>query len=317
MAQTPTWNTQQSESAFGVTFNLHETKCFVISTFETVGPFEQPNVGNDISSIFTPAPLIPQFGFGFTSASSGLETGLTDFYHSLLETTQGGLLTANITMETKFSELIEQDQNLITEIDQYIQNQKIIMSSIESTYLSNLYDYVNQVVNESRALFQKINAFENELQIAHNLIYDRLKDLEGQITIVEIGKRFYEAASQGLTDNILQLRDKEIINYYHDLLNSFEERLRQYSISIEEIDRHFSSLCQGSEIGSLAALNETLHWQHQCFMAVTGMVAKLHEEMDELRVNFEKVFSNTLEEQKDPSLLICKFSQIRFDDDII
>ncbi|CAG8595489.1 9899_t:CDS:2, partial [Funneliformis mosseae] len=316
---TPAWNTQQSESAFRGTFNYTKTTASSFSTFETVGPFEQPNIRVDISSNFTPAPLIPQFGFGFTSASSGLETGLTDFYPSLLETTQGGrgLLTANITMETKFSELTEQDQNLITEIDQYIQNQKLIMSSLESTHLSNLYYYVKEVIDESRALFQKMNAFENELQISHYLIYERLKDLEGQITIVDIGKRFYKAASQGLNDNILQLGDKEILKYYHDLLNSFDERLRQYSISIEEIDRHFSSLCQGSEIGSLFALNETLNWQHQCFMAVTGMVAKLHEEMDELRVNFGKVFSNTLEEQKDPTLLICKFTQIRFEDDII
>ena len=47
----------------------------------------------------------------------------------------------------------------------------------------------------------------NELQVTHNQIVERVKDLEGQIAIVDNGKRFYDAASQGQAGNILQLGD--------------------------------------------------------------------------------------------------------------
>ncbi|CAG8656028.1 8423_t:CDS:10, partial [Funneliformis caledonium] len=296
--------------------------------FGTGTPFGQQKFGTGLSSSFTPASSAPRFGFGLTSASSGIGTGLTGFNPSLLGTTHGGLaseiektlvkltqggqLSANITKATKFSELTEQDQKLITDIEQFIQNQKLIMSSIESTHLPDLNDYVKEVADESRALFQKLNALKNELQTAHNLINERLKDLGGQIAIVDSGKRFYEAASQGQTGNILQLGDNVFSKYYHDLLNSFEERLRQYSTTIEEIDRHFSSLCQQgneNENKDLAALNESMRSQHQSFMAVTGKVATLHEDIENLRekyLNFRRVHfhdnSNPFEVQKEPSI---------------
>ncbi|CAG8621059.1 8808_t:CDS:10, partial [Funneliformis mosseae] len=328
MSQTPAWNTQQSGSAFGRTFNLPTTTTSSMPAFGTGTPFGQQKFGTGLSSSFTPASSAPRFGFGLTSASSGIGTGLTGFNPSLLGTTHGGLaseiektlvkltqggqLSANITKATKFSELTEQDQKLITDIEQFIQNQKLIMSSIESTHLPDLNDYVKEVADESRALFQKLNALKNELQTAHNLINERLKDLGGQIAIVDSGKRFYEAASQGQTGNILQLGDNVFSKYYHDLLNSFEERLRQYSTTIEEIDRHFSSLCQQgneNENKDLAALNESMRSQHQSFMAVTGKVATLHEDIENLRekyLNFRRVHfhdnSNPFEVQKEPSI---------------
>jgi len=53
----------------------------------------------------------------------------------------------------------------------------------------------------------------NELQTTHNQIDERLKDLENQITMVDNGKRFYDAASQGQTGNILQLGDNVFSKY--------------------------------------------------------------------------------------------------------
>ena len=47
----------------------------------------------------------------------------------------------------------------------------------------------------------------NELQVTHSQIGERVKDLEGQISMVDSGKRFYDAASQGQAGNILQLGD--------------------------------------------------------------------------------------------------------------
>ncbi|CAI2172273.1 2742_t:CDS:2 [Funneliformis geosporum] len=273
MAQTPAWNKLQSGA-----------------------PVYQTNDGLGLSSYFTPAP---RFGFGVTTVSSRIETGLTSFNPSNLAVHRGQL-AANITMATKFSDLTEQDQNSIIDIEQYIQNQKSIMTNIESTHILNLHEYVNKITDESRALFQKMNTFKNELQTVHNQLNERSKDLEDQIPIVDIGKRIYEEASKGLSENILQLGDNEI-------------------------DRYFSSLFrQGSEIENtdLAALNETLFCQYQSFITITGMVATLHEEIDNLRKeysNFRRFpsCSNSFEVQKEQSLLIYKFSQIRFEGDLL
>jgi hypothetical protein len=52
----------------------------------------------------------------------------------------------------------------------------------------------------------------NELRTTHSQIDERLKDLENQIAMVDNGKRFYDAASQG-SGNILQLGDSVFAKY--------------------------------------------------------------------------------------------------------
>jgi hypothetical protein len=59
----------------------------------------------------------------------------------------------------------------------------------------------------------------------------------------------------------------------------------------------------------LASLNESMRSQHQSFMAITGKVATLHEEMDKLRekyFKFRRVYfhdnSNPFEIEKTPSI---------------
>ena len=59
----------------------------------------------------------------------------------------------------------------------------------------------------------------------------------------------------------------------------------------------------------LASLNESMRSQHQSFMAITGKVATLHEEMDKLRekyLKFRRVYfsdnSNPFEIEKEPSI---------------
>ncbi|PKC63749.1 hypothetical protein RhiirA1_463341 [Rhizophagus irregularis] len=255
---------------------------------------------------------------GGPTVSIGSTTQTTsEIEKTLIRLAQGGQLAANITKATKFSDLSESDQKLIVDIEQYIQNQNIIMSNIESTHLPDLNDYVKEVANESRTLFQKLASLMNELRTTHSQIDERLKDLEDQIKMVDNGKRFYDAASQGQSGNVLQIGDNIFAKYYHDLVISFEERLRQYSSTIDEIERHFSSLAQNrsndTENKELASLNESMRSQHQSFMVITGKVATLHEEMDKLRekyLRFRRTYShdnsNPFEIQKEPSIDIAR-----------
>lgn len=53
----------------------------------------------------------------------------------------------------------------------------------------------------------------NELRTTHSQIDERLKDLEDQIKMVDNGKRFYDAASQGQSGNILQIGDNIFAKY--------------------------------------------------------------------------------------------------------
>ncbi|GES90385.1 hypothetical protein GLOIN_2v51443 [Rhizophagus clarus] len=99
------------------------------------------------------------FNFGNTLGSSTVSIGSTtqatsEIEKTLVKLSQGGQLSANITKATKFSELTESDQKLIADIEQYIQSQKLIMSSIESTHLPDLNDYIKEIANDSRSLFQ-------------------------------------------------------------------------------------------------------------------------------------------------------------------
>ncbi len=57
-----------------------------LPAFGTSTPFGQSKFGTGLSSSFTPASSGPRFGFGPTSTSSGLGTGLG---FNLLGTTQG------------------------------------------------------------------------------------------------------------------------------------------------------------------------------------------------------------------------------------
>ncbi|CAG8758815.1 13003_t:CDS:2, partial [Cetraspora pellucida] len=153
----------------------------------------------------TPAatqPSFPSFGgistqVPSTSAGSG---------------TNAQINIMNITKATRFSDLPPESQKFLATLDNHIQQQKRLMSSIGSMILPSVKQQILDVFNESRILFQKLAQLTNDLQSDHRLVNDLLSEIDVQIGLVDNARRFYDAASQGLSNAIMQIGDNVFSN---------------------------------------------------------------------------------------------------------
>ncbi|CAJ0823417.1 16585_t:CDS:2 [Entrophospora sp. SA101] len=196
----------------------------------------------------------------------------------------------NITKSTRFSDLPQSIQNELAAIDKHIQNQKKTMSSINSVSLPNIKSQIQNVNNAVYGLFQKITQVNNDLLNDQGIIKDLLNETYVQANYMEAAHQFYDAASRGQTDDIRKFGDTVFLKYYYDLILSFESRLQQYEINIEELDRQIQWLNSKnkSESGEqdLKALSESLRNQHDTLMSMTGKVALMHENVEKLQQKY-------------------------------
>ncbi|CAG8520172.1 10077_t:CDS:2 [Acaulospora colombiana] len=240
--------------------------------------------------------LKTNFGWNTASTSSSqpifggqsTQTGLTD------ENFRSGQFNiTNITKATRFSDLPQEYQKSLAELDNHIQQQKRMMTSIGSMNLPNVKQQIQDVFNESRILFQKLAHLTNDLQSGQLYIGKLLTELDKHIGLVDNARRFYDAASQGQSNAVIQIGDNVFSKYYYDLIVLFEDRLQQYESIIDELERHFYWIYQNPERNDgkelfaffidLTALTEAMRNQHDSFMAITGKVALLHENVEKLR----------------------------------
>ncbi|CAJ0647770.1 14694_t:CDS:2 [Entrophospora sp. SA101] len=158
------------------------------------------------------------------------------------------------------------------------------MSSINSVSLPNIKSQIQNVNNAVYGLFQKITQVNNDLLNDQGIIKDLLNETYVQANYMEAAHQFYDAASRGQTDDIRKFGDTVFLKYYYDLILSFESRLQQYEINIEELDRQIQWLNSKnkSESGEqdLKALSESLRNQHDTLMSMTGKVALMHENVE-------------------------------------
>ncbi|CAH1761038.1 24121_t:CDS:2 [Entrophospora sp. SA101] len=224
-------------------------------------------------------------------------TGTSATNTSTLGISTGQFNINSITKKTRFSDLPENIKNELIKIDKHIQDQKILMSSINSMTLPNIKLQLQDVNNEIYALSQKVSQINNDIQSDQTIMKDLLNDTYIQSSYAETVRQFYDAASRGQNDTVKQFGDTVFLKFYYDLILSFDSRLQQYEINIEELDRQFKNLNDKSRYESSSALSESLHNQYATLMSVAGKVAFLHENVEALKqkyLNFMK--TNFLED---------------------
>ncbi|CAG8495154.1 5085_t:CDS:2 [Acaulospora morrowiae] len=239
----------------------------------------------------------------FSLGGSSTQTSLTSFSTTTaqgLGTSIGQFNIINVTKATRFTDIPQDYQKYLTNLDNHIQQQKRMMTSIGSMNLPNIKQQIQDVFNESRILFQVpthsrkksvgilfIECDNNRCPPSgQSYLGKLLSELDKHIGLVDNARRFYDAASQGQNNAVIQIGDNVFSKYYYDLIVSFEDRLQQYESIIDELERHFYWIYQNPERSNdqdLAALTEAMRNQHNSFMAVTGKVALLHENVEKLR----------------------------------
>ncbi|CAJ0639507.1 13093_t:CDS:2 [Entrophospora sp. SA101] len=91
-------------------------------------------------------------------------TGTSATNTSTLGISTGQFNINSITKKTRFSDLPENIKNELIKIDKHIQDQKILMSSINSMTLPNIKLQLQDVNNEIYALSQKVSQINNDIQ---------------------------------------------------------------------------------------------------------------------------------------------------------
>ncbi|KAG0359570.1 Nucleoporin p58/p45, partial [Gamsiella multidivaricata] len=233
-------------------------------------------------SLFAAAPAALSTGSLFnnassTAASNALSTAAqknTLTASSLTATPAAALTPDTIAGSTKYTELPVDAKNMLDQFHSFLQGQ-IHLSATLTARPSGSLDKISKDTEElSKRLATLNDALDRDTKVIQ-----ALQDNVGQeLKQADSAGRTIEAYADTSRANFLYAGDNSAGQYFTDRCQSFEEQLRQFRSTIEEIERHLASF--GAKHPPMAqALPEVMRNQHGAFLTVAGRVATLHDEI--------------------------------------
>ncbi|KAG0207978.1 Nucleoporin p58/p45 [Mortierella sp. NVP41] len=233
-------------------------------------------------SLFASAPSTLATGslFGGTSstaASTALSNATTrnPLTASTLSTAPAVTLTPEtIAGSTKYIELPADAKTTLDQFHTFLQGQ-IHLSATLTARSSESLDKISKDTTElSKRLATLNDALDRDTKVIQ-----ALQDKVGQeLKQADSAGRIIEAYANTSHANFLYAGNNSAGQYFMERCLDFEEQLRQYRSTIEEIERHLASF--GSRNSQVSyALPEVMRNQHEGFLAVAGRVAALHDEI--------------------------------------
>ncbi|KAG0248701.1 Nucleoporin p58/p45 [Mortierella polycephala] len=184
-------------------------------------------------------------------------------------------LTADtIAGSTKYTELPADFKNVLDQLHTVLQGQ-IHLSATLTARPSESLDKISKDTSElSKRLATLNDALDRDtkvIQALQNKVAQELKQADSAGRIIEA----YASTSHA---NFLYAGNNSAGQYFMDQCQSFEDQLRQFRSTIEEIERHLASFSSRHPQVS-HALPEVMRNQHEGFLAVAGRVAALHDDI--------------------------------------
>ncbi|CAG8451220.1 6543_t:CDS:2 [Paraglomus occultum] len=194
----------------------------------------------------------------------------------------------SITRATKFIDLPEDVKKhfLTVEYDRnYIEQQKKVSGTIKTTLLPDAKARHEEIAKQVHQVTTKVIRLRNHLETDERVVKDLLQNFERQRVYMDHAVRVSESMEKD--DRYHQVSGHGALKYFQDLIISLKERLDQYNEYIQELERHMSAVTQATNEQALKnAISDTLRFQHDSFMVVTGKIASLHEAVDQLRKDY-------------------------------
>ncbi|KAF9437072.1 Nucleoporin p58/p45 [Entomortierella beljakovae] len=250
------------------------------STAATTAGFGAIPAVTPAPSLFASAPAALSTGSLFsstnsTAASNALSSATGKSILSSTTTQAAPALTPDtIAGSTKYTELPVDAKTMLDQFHSFLQGQ-IHLSVTLAARPSESLDKISKETEElSKRLITLNDALERDTKVIQ-----ALQDKVGQeLKQADSAGRIIEAYANPTHANFLYAGNNSAGQYFMDQCQSFEEHLRQFRGSIEEIERHLASI--GAKHPHVShALPEVLRNQHEGFLAVASRVSTLHDEI--------------------------------------
>ncbi|CAG8543912.1 8550_t:CDS:2 [Paraglomus brasilianum] len=191
----------------------------------------------------------------------------------------------SITRATKFIDLPEDVKKHLLNVENYIEQQKKVSGTIKTTSLPDAKARHEEIAKQVHQVTTKVIRLRNHLETDERVVKDLLQNFERQRAYMDHAVRVSEFMEKD--DRYHQVSGNGALKYFQDLITSLKERLDQYNEYIQELERHMSAVTQAENEQALKnAISDTLRFQHDSFMVVTGKIASLHEAVDQLRKEY-------------------------------
>ncbi|KAF9996678.1 Nucleoporin p58/p45 [Entomortierella chlamydospora] len=232
-------------------------------------------------SLFAGAPATLTTGSLFsnpnsTAASNALSTATgKNILSSSSSTAPAVALTPDtIAGSTKYTELPADAKSTLDQFHSFLQGQ----IHLSATLTARPSESLDKISRDTEELSKRLTTLNDALERDTKVI-QALQDKVGQeLKQADSAGRIIEAYANPSHANFLYAGNNSAGQYFMDQCQSFEEQLRLFRGTIEEIERHLASF--GAKYPHVShALPEVLRNQHEGFLAVASRVAALHDEI--------------------------------------
>ncbi|KAF9400470.1 Nucleoporin p58/p45 [Mortierella sp. AD011] len=232
-------------------------------------------------SLFASAPATLTTGSLFsnpnsTAASNALSTATgKNVLSSSSSTAPTVALTPDtIAGSTKYTELPADAKSTLDQFHSFLQGQ----IHLSATLTARPSESLDKISKDTEELSKRLTTLNDALERDTKVI-QALQDKVGQeLKQADSAGRIIEAYANPSHANFLYAGNNSAGQYFMDQCQSFEEQLRLFRGTIEEIERHLASF--GAKYPHVShALPEVLRNQHEGFLAVASRVAALHDEI--------------------------------------
>ncbi|KAF9348677.1 Nucleoporin p58/p45 [Mortierella sp. NVP85] len=196
---------------------------------------------------------------------------------------------------TKYTELPADAKSTLDQFHSFLQGQ-IHLSATLSARPSESLDKISKDTEELAKRLATLNdALDRDTKVVQ-----ALQDKVGQeLKQADSAGRIIEAYANTSHANFLYAGNNSAGQYFLDKCQSFEEQLRQFRSSIEEIERHLASI--GAKNPHVAhALPDVMRNQYEGFLAVAARVAALHDEIKDREKAYLMFRRKFYDDESDP-----------------
>ncbi|KAG0290503.1 Nucleoporin p58/p45, partial [Dissophora globulifera] len=263
-----------------------------------------PTTATAPATLFTTAPATTLPGgslFGAASSTAATNALSNAAGKSILgastaaSTASVALTPDTIAGSTKYTELPADAKNTLDQFHKFLQDQ----IHLSATLTARPSESLDRISKDREELSERLEMLQDSLDRDIKVI-EALQDKVGQeLKQADSAGRIIEAYANTSQAHFLYAGNNSAGQYFMDQCQSFEEQLRQFRSTIEEIERHLASF-EVKQPHASHALPEVMRAQHNGFLVVTGKVAALHEDIMDKKKAYLMFQRKYLNDDTDP-----------------
>ncbi|KAG0276281.1 Nucleoporin p58/p45 [Linnemannia gamsii] len=226
-------------------------------------------------NLFATAPSTLSTGsfFGGPTSTAASRNPLTA---STLSTAPAAvaLTPDTIAGSTKYTELPADAKTTLDQFHTFLQGQ----IHLSTTLTARPSESLDKISKDTAELSKRLETLNDALERDTKMIGALQDQVVQEFKQADSAGRIIEAYANPSHANFLYAGNNSAGQYFVERCLDFEEQLRQYRSTIEEIERHLASYASRNPQVPYAP-SEVLRNQHEGLMAIAGRVAVLHDEI--------------------------------------